>query len=283
MKIFIIVDLEGISGVVNFKHQAHPNGFLYPEARRALMRDLNSAIEGAVAEGADEVLVYDSHFYGLNLIPETLLSNVRVILGKPLCNGIDRSFSAAMLIGYHAMAGTPEALLAHTYSLDIKAIWLNNMPVGEIGMEAALAGQLDVPVIMVSGDSSGLDEAFRVLPGVELAVVKESIGVQAAKCLPSAESEKLIRLKAQEAMKKIKDINPYKIAPPFEIRMEFSNPDKVKRLSQEKNVITHDDRTVTIKDKDLRAAWLTYKRIEKDFEEQDITKSHYACSIGFCG
>ena len=138
MKVFMMADLEGISGVVSFKHQAHPDGYLYPEARKSLMRDLNAAIEGAVAAGAEEVLVYDSHVYGLNILLAELPGNVRAVLGKPITTGLDSSFDAAMLIGYHSMAGTPDGLLAHTYALDIQTIWLNGIKVGEIAKRSMI-------------------------------------------------------------------------------------------------------------------------------------------------
>lgn len=266
MKLFMMVDLEGVSGVVSFKHQAHPGGFLYHEARMSLMRDLNAAVEGAVAAGVEEIVVYDSHFYGLNVVLKELRANVKAVLGKPIFSGLDRSFNAAMLIGYHSMAGTPDGLLAHSYALDIQAIWLNDINVGEIGMEAALAGQLDVPVVMMSGDSAGAAEASSLLPGIELAVVKESMGKLEARCLPGVESEGLIKRKAQIGLKKTKEMKPYKLKPPFEIKIEFSSPEKMERLSQEENVIVGDGNTLTIKESDLHAAWQRYKKVEKEFE-----------------
>ena len=266
MKVFIVADLEGITGVTSFKHQAHPDGFLYPEARKCFMRDLNAAIDGAFAAGADEILVYDTHFYGLNVLVDELPPNVKAVLGKPIRSGLDQSFDAAMLIGYHAMAGTRGGMLTHTYSLDIRSIRLNGIEVGEIGMEAALAGSLDVPTVMISGDSAGLKEAADLIPGIEVAVVKEVMEEEAARCLPATESEKLIKQKATEGLKRRGEINPFKVAPPFEIRIDITSPEKLERISQQDNVVVEKDGIATITGDDLHSAWLTYKRVEKEFE-----------------
>ena len=120
MKIFVMADMEGVNGVVTYDRHADPAGSLYPEARKTLMRELNAAIDGAFAAGANELLIYDMHMYGLNVVPSELPAGVRAIRGKPIDTRLDSSFDAMFMIGYHAMAGTAGAPLLHSYALDIE-------------------------------------------------------------------------------------------------------------------------------------------------------------------
>lgn len=263
MKIFIMVDMEGVNGVVTYDRHADPDGSMYPEARRTLMRELTAAVEGALAAGATEVLIYDMHVQGLNVVPSELPACARAILGKPIDTRLDSSFDAMFMIGYHAMAGTAGALLPHSYALDIEGIWLNGTPVGEIGMEAALAGVLGVPLVMVSGDSVGMEEALALLPGIQTAVVKWPVDSFSAICLPTVESEAIIREKAEIAVRRREAVGPYRPIPPFEIRIRFSNRKKAALIAREDNVVRLSKHEVAITGDDLHRAWLTYKRLER--------------------
>jgi len=89
---------------------------------------------------------------------------------------------------------------------------------------------------------------------------------EAARCLPATESEKLIKQKATEGLKRRGEINPFKVAPPFEIRIDITSPEKLERISQQDNVVVEKDGIATITGDDLHSAWLTYKRVEKEFE-----------------
>ncbi len=155
MKIYIIIDMEGITGVVSPDKQAEPGSPGYEEAREFLMSDLNAGVEGALEGGASQVLIYDMHYYGLNVILDKLHSKAKIIMGNPHVvspeMGLNNTFKGMLMIGFHAMAETEEALLPHTYSHDMKALYLNGVLMGEIGMEAAIAGSYGVPLIN-SGD-----------------------------------------------------------------------------------------------------------------------------------
>lgn len=213
MKIYILTDIEGITGVVNPDKQAKPGSPGYQEARELLMSDLNAAIEGALGGGASEILIYDMHYYGLNVILDKLHPKAKIIMGNPHIvppeMGLDNTFKGMIMIGFHAMAETEGALLPHTYSHDNKALYLNGELVGEIGMEAAIAGSYGVPLIMVSGDSKGIEEGEKILEDFEKATVKYAIDDGGAVCLPPSVTREIIKKKAASALKRINDFKPY--------------------------------------------------------------------------
>jgi len=213
MKIYILTDIEGITGVVSPDKQAKPGSPGYQEARELLMSDLNAAIEGILEGGASEILIYDMHYYGLNVILDKLHPKAKTIMGNPHIvppeMGLDNTFKGMIMIGFHAMAETEEALLPHTYSHDMKALYLNGELMGEIGMEAAIAGTYGIPLIMISGDSKGIEEGKKLLGDFEEATVKYAISEGGAVCLPPSVTRKIIKEKAASAVKRINDFKPY--------------------------------------------------------------------------
>jgi len=216
VKIYIITDMEGITGVVSPDKQAKPGSPGYEEAREFLMSDLNAAVEGVLEGGASEVLIYDMHYYGLNVILDKLHPKAKIIMGNPHIvspeMGLNNTFKGMLMIGFHAMAETKGALLPHTYSYDMKALYLNGVLMGEIGMEAAIAGLYGVPLIMVSGDSKGIEEAEKILEDSgkpETATVKYAIDDEGAVCLPLSISKKIIKEKTLSAVKRINEFKPY--------------------------------------------------------------------------
>lgn len=213
MKIYIIIDMEGITGVVSPDKQAKPGSSGYEEARESLMSDLNAAVEGGLEGGASEVLIYDMHYYGLNVILDKLHPKAKIIMGNPHIvppeMGLNNTFKGMLMIGFHAMAETKGALLPHTYSYDMKALYLNGVLMGEIGMEAAIAGSYGAPLIMVSGDSEGIKEGKKIVEDFEEATVKYAIDDEAAVCLPLSISKEIIKEKARSAVKRINDFKSY--------------------------------------------------------------------------
>ena len=252
-------DLEGITGIVNFEQQAKPGASQYEEARRFLMSDLNSAIEGAIDGGATDVLVYDMHCSGLNIILEKLHPDARAILGKPCLippeNGLDKTCSALFMIGLHSMAGTPDGLLSHTYTDDMENIYINDTKVGEIGMESALAGEVGVPIVFISGDSKGIDEARSLLGKREYAKVKESLAESSAICLTPDITSNLIRNKAKEAVEKIANFKPFIIKSPIELKITYRNLKDVLSYSSLKKI----NKTIIAKGDSLIELWKSLK------------------------
>src|SRR5205823_10218197 len=183
MRVYISVDMEGIAGVVH-ESQTDPTdpacAAEYGRFRRLMTAEANAAVEGAVAAGATRVLVNDSHWFMRNLLAEELHQAAELVAGDPkprsMVQGIEGGFDAALFIGYHARAGTHNAILDHTYADRIYEVRLNGKPVGELGLNAALAGVHGVPVALVSGDSALATEAKDLLgQGVGTVIVKEAV------------------------------------------------------------------------------------------------------------
>ncbi len=206
MKIYISVDMEGISGI-NTKNHVMRDAPLYGEARRMLTEDVNAAVRGAFAGGANEVIVMDAHGGSNNLLTEQLDERALLLIGTPhfprmpFLNGSDGLF----LLGYHAQAGRERASLEHTMT---SAAWhkylVNGVPFGEVGIDADLAGWEGVPVVMVSGDDKLCDEARAVLgKQIEAACVKQGVGRQCALCLSPAEGRRRIEHAACRAVQRL--------------------------------------------------------------------------------
>ena len=230
MKVYISCDMEGISGVVAGK-QTDNREEEYKRAQKLMTSEVNAAIEGALAGGASEVLVNDSHGSMRNILIEELNPAAQLISGSPkplsMMQGIDdSSFDAAFFIGYHAQAGTAYSVLDHTYSGIVYQVSLNGRPMGETGLNAALAGHFGVPVVLVTGDKLLVEEATALLGTVEGVAVKESCGRYAARCLAPETVHELIRQAAQSALSKAKEEEgrqPFVVEPPITLAVDFTS------------------------------------------------------------
>src|SRR5256886_13393047 len=161
MRVYVSVDMEGIAGVVHESQtDPTPPAFAaeYARFRRPMAAEANAAIEGALAAGATKVLVNDSHWFMRNLLAEELHPAADLASGDPkprsMVEGIDGGFDAALFIGYHARAGTPNAILDHTYADRIHEVRLNGTAVGEPGVKAPPAGVHRRPAALVGGGST---------------------------------------------------------------------------------------------------------------------------------
>jgi D-amino peptidase len=203
MKVFLSTDMEGTAGVVDWE-QCVGQG---PEAlagRQLLLAEVNAAIEGAIAGGATEVVVNDSHSTMRNLPPAELAGGASYISGshKPLymMQGLDDSFGAVLFISYHGSIGAP-AGLSHTYNpRAVMEARLDGVVTGEAGINALVAAHYRVPVVLVTGDRVACDETAALIPGVHGAVVKESVSRLAAHSLHPTAACALIREKAEVAV-----------------------------------------------------------------------------------
>ena len=209
MKIYIMTDLEGVAAVVG--KAGEPLGPQNPQhalAQRMLTSEVNAAVEGALAGGATEIIVDDCHGPGLSLLYDQLHPEVRIVIGKPRWRhlpALDPSFDAMFLIGYHAMAGTEGGILSHTESsVGIHHMWLNGVQVGEIAIDAACAGSLGVPVVLVTGDKAATEEAKRVLgEKVRTVAVRRTEPKRRPQPAPG-QGLKLIRQAAEDAVRHIR-------------------------------------------------------------------------------
>jgi D-amino peptidase len=172
MKIYIMTDLEGVAGVLDFENWCCPSSRYYELAKEFLTREVNAAVDGFFAAGATEVVVSDGHGYG-GISPAILDPRAEVLRGwhgYPL--ELDKSFFAAAWIGQHAKAGTTQAHIAHTGWFNVLNKTINGVSVGEFGEVALCANELGVRTIFGSGDVAFTREAQALFPGVETAAVK---------------------------------------------------------------------------------------------------------------
>lgn len=222
MKICVFADMEGISGVSGSDFVIS-GGSRHSEGRRLYTQDINACIKGCFDAGAENVMVRDGHGAGNYVVTEELDGRAELLQGPT-----DRrfpyldEFDAVILLGYHAMAGSLGALLEHTYSSsDIQNLWLNGKKVGEIGIDAATAGEQGKPVIMVSGDDKACAEATEWIPGVVTCQVKQGHSCQSARLLPLDDAHELIRVKVIEAVSRMDTIPLVVAERPIVMRVEM--------------------------------------------------------------
>jgi len=230
LKVFISVDMEGVTGVVN-GDDASRSGKDYDYFRQTMTREANAAIEGAIAAGATDIIVRDSHGSGLNLLPEMLHRSSRLIRdwsGGPMSmmEGIDASFDAAVYVGYHAKAGTPDGVLDHTSSGNVTDISVNGISMPETGYNALMAGYYDVPVVFVAGDKAVCDQARALLGTVETVAVKEGIGAAALNLHPEVAREQ-IRAGVEKALQNLDDYKPYKLSAPYTMTLRLKTEQSI--------------------------------------------------------
>ncbi len=227
MKVYISVDMEGATGIC-CREQTNKGDPAYEEGRRLLTGDVNAAVAGALAGGATEVIVADMHSASFNLLPSDVHPAAQVLYGTagggPRFAFLDRSVDAVFLLAYHARAGTREAVLEHTMS---SASWfrvtVNGREVGELGIDAALAGSVGVPVVLVSGDDKVCREARELLGPIETAVVKQGLGRHRALCLSPERTAELIRAAAQRAVALSGKIKPLSFGPDVEVALTYKH------------------------------------------------------------
>jgi len=221
LKVYLFVDMEGISGITCSEQTV---GARHEEGGRLMAEDINACVDGCFAAGATEVIVKDGHWKGVNVDPKRIDPRATLIQGAtPEVRFKDMDGSEALiLLGYHAKALTPGALLAHSYSsASIQGMWLNGREVGEIGVDAAIAAEHKVPVVMVSGCDKVAAEARDWIPGAVTCQTKRSTGPQSADCLPLDAARRLIREKTVEALRRRKEIPLVKVQYPVTMRWDY--------------------------------------------------------------
>jgi D-amino peptidase len=226
MKVFITCDMEGVAGVCDWD-QADSSKPDYAHGRELMVGEVNAAIEGALAAGAKEVIVNDSHGSMTNLLPEKLNRAAKLLQGrvKPLSmmQGIDKSYDAALLIGYHSMADTQCGSLSHTYTGSIRRAEINGKVVGEPGLNAAFAGYFGVPVVFLSGDEAAVNEIRSLIPGIEAVAVKKAFGRKAILSIHPELAREMVRDGVSRALARRAEIAPLRFDAPFVLRIEVSD------------------------------------------------------------
>lgn len=246
MKIYIHTDLEGISGIDNIDMMAreHPR---HQEALENLMLDVNAAVDGAFAGGADHVTVLDSHGGGGNFILDMLDKRAEndTKPNKKWWGILNESYDATFFIGAHAMAGTINGFLDHTQSSQSWFnYYVNGRKMGELAQWAIVAGAFGVPMVMVSGDEAACVEARQFFYPVETAIVKRGVGRNKAILINPNESRDRIREAAKNAISIVKNAKPFTPLKPMEIILEYTRSDYCDYAVMSRNVERIDARTV---------------------------------------
>ena len=226
MKVYMSVDMEGISGVAAGRQLRDSE---YSRFRKIMTDDVNAAVEGAFLGGATEVLVNDAHGHMCNILVEDLDPRARLISGSTKhllqMHGINDSFDAVMFVGYHAREGSDDGVINHTINGGaVTEIRLNGRPIGETGINAAVAGHFGVPVVMITGDNVVCAEAKDFLGDLETVQVKVALDRYCADLIPPVTAQKMITAGAQAAMARIGKCQPFNVgSTTFEIDFKITN------------------------------------------------------------
>lgn len=253
LKVFISVDMEGVSGLIHWDETSE-GGADYPLFRRLMTEEANAAIAGALDAGAAEIVVRDAHGSARNILPDLLRPEARLIRewSSPLSmmEGIDRTFDAVVFIGYHARAGTPDAVLKHTMSLSLYDVILNGVRMPEGAWNAAIAGHFDVPVVFLSGDAAICGQIREIIGPIETAAVKDAMG-PAASMLHPAKAQEMIRKGVAAALRNLKAYKPYKPASPYKLEIVFTDENLARRAALVPGIERTGERSVAFTSGDL--------------------------------
>jgi len=267
VRVYISVDMEGVAGVAH-EHQTDPtdprHAAEYNRSCRLMTGEANAAIEGALAVKATRILVNDSHWLMRNLLADELHPAAELLSGSPkrwsMMEGVELGFDAALCIGYHARAGTPSAVIDHTYTSRVHEARLNGRPVGELALNAALAGTWDVPVALVSGDQALAEEAREVWgDGVERVVVKHAVSRFAARSVSPAEACRRIRAGTTAALGR--PHRPLRLDPPVQLEVELALTQMADMAELVPGSVRTGGRTVAFRHDDYREVFRAWRAI----------------------
>ena len=257
MKVLILADLEGVSGVGDYRVLI-PAGPIYQKACANLTKDINAAVRGLRKEGATEIDLVDSHstvwpdrIGPRNIIKDELDSGIQRIMGGwdllELTRSEEdtlRSYDAQVIVGEHAMAGTPDGFVSHTHS-DNTALRINGQYIGEIEWHTWLMGYYGVPTIMVTGDAAAVREATTFFPEIEGVTVKTAKSRDKAKCVSTTKSWSLIEKASSRALRNLDKHRPHLPHSPVRLDLVFSTPGPARFGSYMPKARQIDERTIS--------------------------------------
>ncbi|MEV7111751.1 M55 family metallopeptidase [Streptomyces anulatus] len=228
MKLLISVDMEGISGIVH-SSETNPERYDYQRGRELMTAEANAVVAGVLdADPTAEVLVADAHGTFRNLLPEQLDRRARLVRGKPralnMLAGLDEETDAALFVGYHVRAGEGPGVLAHTMNGEILDVRVAGRSLGEIGLNAAMAGHRGVPVVLLSGDDAACAELTDLVPETVTVAVKEALGMAAAVTLHPEEARDRLRRAAADAVARRAEIPPLALTGPLDVEVDLASP-----------------------------------------------------------
>src|SRR5215210_5523965 len=264
MRVHIISDMEGVSGIVKWE-QTTGGDPMYEEGRRLYTEEINAAIRGARAGGATEIVVMDCHGAGKgwsfnSLIPDQLDDDCEFVVQQQwteYTSFLEEGCDAALFVGMHAMAGTPDGVMNHTVSgQQWQNLSFNGTLVGETGINAALCGTWGCPVLLVTGDEAVCREGRELLgDGLTTVAVKKGLGVFSARQLAPQRARELIEEGAKNSLKDLGTVKPYDPGRPAEIQIEFHSPSRLVEYRNRKGIEQLDDHTLVSRADDWWTAW----------------------------
>jgi len=257
LKVYISADMEGISGVASVD-QLSPSSFEYVQARQWMTGDVLAAIQGARDAGATEFVVSDSHGNGQSLLLDKFPADIPITIvrsfPRPLgmMEGVESSFAAVMFVGYHAATTSTSGVRAHTISSALLTkIALNGTPMSEAGINAAIAAELGVPVVLITGDDAIVNESRERFGTIDGVVVKRAIGFHSAATLTPEVAQASIRQHARAALARRAEMKPYAMTKPITLDISFKNYRPVELLGYLPNVQRIDAHTVRFIGRDM--------------------------------
>ena len=264
MKVHIISDMEGVAGIVR-PEQTLGGHEMYDEGRKLYTEEINAAVRGAKAAGAKEIVVMDHHGAGKGWSFNSLVHD----LLDPACEYViqstwtqyteflEQGCDACLLVGMHAMAGTPDGVLNHTVSgREWFNLRFNGVVVGESAINAAMCGNWGCPVLLVTGDEAACREAKGLLgDGLTTVAVKKGIGARAARTLTPILAREVIEEGARKALNDLKAVPPYDPGRPAEIEVDFMHTGEVEKYRGRGGVEVTGTRSIVVRAEDWWAAW----------------------------
>ena len=265
MKVFIVRDMEGVAGIVKWQQTTGGDETAYQEGRKLYTEEINAAVRGAKTGGADEIVVMDCHGAGKewtfnSLMPELLDPRCEFVVQEEWTEYtelLEQGCDAALFVAMHAKAGTPDGVMSHTVSGQAwRNLEFNGVSVGETGINAALCGQWDCPVLLVTGDEAVCREAKALLGDrLTTVAVKKGMGRFSARNVAPIRARQLIEDGTRRALQDLAAVKPYDPGRPCEIRIEFTTPDRLVEYRNRKGVEQVDDLTLVSKADDWWTAW----------------------------
>jgi D-amino peptidase len=264
MRVHIISDMEGVAGIVRAEQTAGGKP-LYDEGRKLYTEEINAAVRGAKAAGADEIVVMDHHGAGKewsfnSLVPDLLDPACEYVVQSSWTHYtgfLEEGCDACLLVGMHAMAGTADGVMAHTVSgREWHNLRFNGVLVGESAINAAMCGNWGCPVLLVTGDEAACREAEELLgDGLTTVAVKKGLGPRAARNLAPLRAREVIEEGAKKALKDLSAVEPYDPGRPAEIEVDFIGTGEVAKYRGRAGIEVTGPRSIVVRAEDWWTAW----------------------------
>jgi D-amino peptidase len=266
MKVFVVSDMEGVAGIVKWQQtDGSAEKRSYHEGRELYTEEINAAVRGAKSAGATEIVVMDCHGAGgewtfNSLIPDKLDPACEYVVQNDWTEYtelLEQGCDAALFVGMHAKAGTPDGVMSHTVSGQAwRELKFNGTSVGETGINAALCGQWECPVLLVTGDAAVCREATELLgPGLTTVAVKKGLGRFSARQVPPLRARELIEEGAKKALSDLSAVDAYDPGRPAEIQVDFMTPDRLVEYRNRRGVEQVGELTLVSRADDWWTAW----------------------------